>query len=194
MLSNPGSSIPVVHSQVSGVRQRLDVDLDCIVPACQQGFEFWTGPQVAGAGPVDDLVFPATASDGELVEGEAQSQTAALPECFGLNDGLVVLRHREEPGSCKRPVIAENASLVDRRAVSFDVALEPIYTVFGHGLGEQVLQCLLSESSLVRVEEVYLCSACRLFDLEHVASVGVDILLDLRGPEPDRVQLLKCII
>ena len=74
--------LPVVYSQACGVRQRLDVGLDCIVPVCQQGFEFQTGPQVAGVGPVDDLVFPATASGGELVEGEAQSQTAALPECF----------------------------------------------------------------------------------------------------------------
>ena len=88
------------------------------------------------------VLFPATASGGELVEGEAQSQTAALPERFGLDDGLVVLEHCEQPRACKRPVIAENASFVDRRAVSFDVALEPIHTVFGHGLGEEVLQSL----------------------------------------------------
>ena len=113
--------LPVVHSQACGVRQRLDVGLDRIVPVRQQGFEFWTGPQVVGVGPVDDLVFPATASGGELVEGEDFRNVSIL----------VVLGHCEQPRACKQPVIAENASLVDRRAVSFDVVLEPIHTAFG---------------------------------------------------------------
>ena len=59
----------------------------------------------------------------------AQSQTAALPERFGLDCFLVVLGHCKQPRACKRPVTAENASLIDRRAVSFDVALGPIHTV-----------------------------------------------------------------
>ena len=138
-------------------------------------------------GPVNDLVSPAAASGGQLVEGHAQSQTTAFAESLSCDDGLVILRHGEEPRTSEGAVVAEDTRFVSRGSMRCNVLFELADTMRGEDPGESFLVSRW-------VANVDSSSVCGVFDLAVVGSEHVHKLLDLRGSKPNCVQLFLRII
>ena len=164
------SELPVVNSQARRVRQCFDLRLDGVVSVCAQVFELRTGPEVTRIGPVNDLVSPAAASGGQLVEGHAQSQTTAFAESLSCDDGLVILRHGEEPRTSEGAVVAEDTRFVSRGSMRCNVLFELADTMRGEDLGEKELKLSCLEVGRKCARDVDSSGVCGVFDLAVVGS------------------------
>ena len=173
------SELLVVHSQARRVCQRLDVVLNGIVSVCDQELELGALPKVAWIGPVNDHVISAAAMGWQFFEGEAQSEKAAFAECFGRDDGFVVLGYREKPRTCEGSIAAEDSCFVSGSAIGRHLLFKLGHTGLQESFGEEELQFLLSEATRKLFHNVDSLSVSRVFDYEHVGSEDFNIFLHL---------------